>query len=157
MRKSWHATFFNIAQEMSERSTCLHRQYGCVAVRDKMILATGYNGAPRGLAHCTELGCARDGMKSGEHPELCRATHAEQNVVASAARLGISLIGSTLYIKDLPCILCTKIIINAGIREVIVLGLDYPGHDVSLATLRGAGVRVYLYIRATEEIRELTI
>jgi len=142
MRKSWDETFFAIAEEMSLRSTCKRRHYGCVAVRDNTILSTGYNGAPRGLPHCTDIGCAREGMESGTHHELCRATHAEQNVVANAARMGVCLNGATLYIKDIPCILCTKILINVGIGEVRVLGCSYPGYHESLDMFNAAGIIV---------------
>jgi len=142
MRKSWHETFFAVVDEMSRRSTCKRRQYGCVAVRDKTIISTGYNGAPRGLPHCLDIGCARKGMKSGTHPELCRATHAEQNVVANAARMGVSLFGATIYIKDVPCVLCAKILINSGISQVIVKGCEYPGYKDSIMMFSKACIEV---------------
>jgi dCMP deaminase len=146
MRKSWHETFFAVADEMAKRSTCKRRQYGCVAVRDKTIISTGYNGAPRGLPHCTDIGCARKGMKSGTHPELCRATHAEQNVVANAARMGVSLLSATVYIKDIPCVLCAKILINAGILDVIVTGNEYPDYMKSQVMFSQAGIKLWFLV-----------
>jgi dCMP deaminase len=111
----------------SKRSTCLRRQIGALIVRDKRILATGYNGAPSGLAHCAEVGCLRDKMKipSGERQELCRGLHAEQNAIIQASLLGVSIKDSILYCTHQPCILCAKMIINAGIKKVIFAG-DYP-------------------------------
>lgn len=103
------------------RSTCLRRQVGAVIVKDKKILATGYNGAPSGLPHCLEVGCLRDklGIPSGERHELCRGLHAEQNAVIQAAYHGVSINGATLYCTNLPCIICTKMLINAGIQRVV--------------------------------------
>jgi len=103
------------------RSTCLRRQVGAVIVKDKKILATGYNGAPSGLAHCLEVGCLRDklGIPSGERHELCRGLHAEQNAIIQAAYHGVSVNGATLYCTNLPCIICTKMLINAGIQRVV--------------------------------------
>ena len=103
------------------RSTCLRRQVGAVLVKDKKILATGYNGAPSGLPHCLDVGCLRDELKipSGERHELCRGLHAEQNAIIQAAYYGVSINGATLYCTNLPCIICTKMLINAGIQRVV--------------------------------------
>ncbi len=103
------------------RSTCRRRQVGAIIVKDKKILATGYNGAPSGLPHCLEVGCLRDelGIPSGERHELCRGLHAEQNAIIQAAYHGVSINGSTLYCTNLPCIICTKMLINAGIMRVV--------------------------------------
>jgi dCMP deaminase len=143
-RKTWDETFFAICNEWALRSTCLRRRYGCVAVRDKTVLSTGYNGAPRGLPHCLDLGCAREYAPSGTKHELCRATHAEQNAVANAARIGVSLFGATIYTQDVPCYLCAKILINAGIKEVRVLDKKYPDFDKSLDAFFNAGIPVLM-------------
>jgi len=111
----------DIAFLVAKRSTCLRRQVGAIAVTDKRILATGYNGAPSGLAHCLEVGCLREelGVPSGERHELCRGLHAEQNVIIQAAYHGVSIKGATLYCTNLPCSICSKMLINAGIGDVV--------------------------------------
>jgi dCMP deaminase len=116
-----------LAEVVSKRSTCLRRSVGAILVRDKLILATGYNGAPSGLRHCSETGCVREQLRvpSGERQEICRALHAEQNVLVQAARHGISTKDATLYCTTEPCILCSKMLINAGIRRV-VFKEEYP-------------------------------
>ncbi len=120
-RPSWDRYFMEITNLVASRSTCLRRQVGAVIVRDKRILATGYNGAPAGLRHCAEIGCLREklGVRSGEKHELCRAIHAEQNAIIQAASFGSPMAGATVYVTHHPCILCSKIIINAGIRRVV--------------------------------------
>ena len=119
-RPSWDEYFFQITDLVATRSTCLRRQVGAVLVRDRHILATGYNGSPQGLAHCEDVGCLRleEGIPSGERHELCRAIHAEQNAIIQAARHGISVVGSTLYTTTQPCIICTKMLINAGVEKI---------------------------------------
>ncbi|NLV90959.1 MAG: cytidine deaminase [Firmicutes bacterium] len=126
-RPSWDQYFMEIATLVAKRSTCLRRQVGAVLVRDKHILATGYNGAPAGLAHCSEVGCLRDQRQipSGVQHEMCRGIHAEQNAIIQAALHGVSTQGGTIYCTHQPCILCAKMIINAGIRRVVFAG-DYP-------------------------------
>jgi len=121
-RPDWDTYFMEIAQLVSKRSTCLRRKVGAVLVKEKRILATGYNGAPTGLAHCKEVGCIREKLKipSGERHELCRGLHAEQNAILQAAYHGVSIKGSKLYITCHPCSVCAKMIINAGIEEVII-------------------------------------
>jgi len=109
-----------IAEHVAERSTCLRRQVGAVVVKDKRILSTGYNGAPSGIDHCLDVGCLREQMKipSGERHELCRAIHAEQNAIVQAAYHGVTIKGATLFCTNLPCSICAKMIINAGIQKI---------------------------------------
>ena len=120
-RPSWDEYFMEITRLVARRSTCLRRQVGAVLVKDKNILATGYNGAPSGVAHCLDVGCLREKMNipSGERHELCRGLHAEQNAIIQAAKHGTNIDGATLYCTTMPCIICTKMIINAGITKVI--------------------------------------
>ena len=126
-RPSWEQYFMEIARLVASRSTCLRRQVGAVIVKDKNVLATGYNGTPSGITHCSETGCLREQLKipSGERHELCRGLHAEQNVIVQAAKHGININGSTLYCTNSPCIICSKMIINAGIKEIVYLD-GYP-------------------------------
>jgi len=126
-RPSWDEYFLEVAILVSKRATCLRRSVGAVLVKDKKILATGYNGAPSGLNHCLDIGCLREKLKvpSGERQELCRGLHAEQNVLVQAALYGVSTKGSTLYVTNQPCGICAKMLINAGIRE-IVISAGYP-------------------------------
>ena len=110
-----------IVDLVAQRSTCVRRQVGAVIVKDKNILATGYNGAPRGLAHCADVGCLRDQLNvpSGEKHELCRGLHAEQNAIIQAAYHGVGISGATIYTATFPCVICAKMIINAGIVRVV--------------------------------------
>jgi dCMP deaminase len=126
-RPTWDEYFVDIARLVSSRSTCLRRKVGAVLVRDKKILATGYNGAPSNIEHCDKAGCLRAKLRipSGQRHELCRGLHAEQNALLQAALHGTSLKGATLYSTIQPCIICAKMIINAGIKEVVISG-DYP-------------------------------
>ncbi len=121
-RPSWDEYFLEVAGLVAKRSTCLRRHVGAVAVLDKRILATGYNGAPSGLKHCIDIGCLREKLKipSGQRQELCRALHAEQNALIQASLYGVSLKGSTLYATNQPCVICAKMLINAGIKEVVI-------------------------------------
>ena len=116
--------FLKIASVVAERSTCRRHHVGAVAVKDKHILATGYNGAPSGLKDCLELGCLRDerNIPSGERHEICRGTHAEQNVIIQASLHGISLEGSTIYATHTPCRLCAKMLVNAKIKRYVSYG-----------------------------------
>ncbi|MHB8126335.1 MAG: deoxycytidylate deaminase [Desulfitobacteriaceae bacterium] len=120
-RPSWDSYFMQIAQVVASRSTCLRRQVGAVIVKDRQILSTGYNGSPTGLRHCGELGCLRQSLEipPGERTEICRAVHAEQNALLQAARHGVAIEGADMYTSVQPCVLCTKMIINTGIRRVI--------------------------------------
>jgi len=137
-----------IAKLASSRSTCLRRQVGAVIVKDKKILATGYNGAPQGLPHCLDIGCLREklGIPSGERHELCRATHAEQNAIVQAAMFGASIKDSIIYSTTHPCILCTKLIINAGIKKIIIED-SYPD-EMSEEMLRQAKVEILVLKRS---------
>jgi dCMP deaminase len=121
-RKSWDHYFMDIAQLVSERSTCLRRRVGAVLVRDKRMLSTGYNGAAHGLEHCDEVGCLRDKLHipPAERIEICRGIHAEQNALVQAASFGISVNGAMLYCTHEPCITCSKMLLNAGIRQFVV-------------------------------------
>ncbi len=127
---------------VSRRSTCLRRHVGAILVKDRRILATGYNGAPAGLKHCRETGCLRADIDipSGERHELCRGLHAEQNAIIQAAYHGISIRGAVLYCTNKPCVICSKMLINAGIREIYY----DDGYDDPLADqmLKEAGIRV---------------
>ncbi|SPD76210.1 Cytidine and deoxycytidylate deaminase zinc-binding region [uncultured Desulfobacterium sp.] len=121
MRPSWSEYFMSITKMVAKRSTCLRRQVGAVLVKDRRILATGYNGAPAGLRHCEEVGCLRqdNSIPSGERHELCRGLHAEQNAIIQAAYHGIAISGSTLYCTNKPCVICSKMLINAGIKKIV--------------------------------------
>src|SRR5512145_3376711 len=122
-RPSWDEYFMEITHLVARRSTCLRRQVGAVLVKDKNILSTGYNGAPSGVPHCLDVGCLREqmGIPSGERHELCRGLHAEQNAILQAAHHGVSIEGADLYCTNLPCIICSKMLINAGIKKVYYL------------------------------------
>ena len=126
-RPSWDEYFMDITKRVATRSTCLRRAVGAILVHDKRIIASGYNGGPTGLAHCLDIGCLREklGIPSGQQHELCRGIHAEQNAIIQAARYGVSIEGATLYCTTQPCTQCTKMLINAGITE-IVYAEGYP-------------------------------
>jgi dCMP deaminase len=126
-RPSWDDYFMRIAHVVAERSTCMRRHVGALVVMDKRILSTGYNGAPSGLPHCREVGCLRQihQVPSGQRHELCRGLHAEMNALLQGSRHGVSMEGSTIYSTHVPCSLCTKMIINTGVRRVVAC-TDYP-------------------------------
>jgi dCMP deaminase len=126
-RPSWDEYFMKLAWLVAERSTCERHHVGAVIARDKRILTTGYNGAAAGVKDCIELGCLRNEMNipSGTRHEICRAIHAEQNAIIQGGFHGISIKGSTLYCTHSPCILCAKMIVNAGIKRV-VMSIVYP-------------------------------
>ncbi len=119
-RPSWVTYFMDITSLVAKRSTCLRRAVGALIVKDKRILATGYNGAPTKIRHCLEIGCLREELNvpSGEKHELCRGIHAEQNAIIQAAFHGVSIKGATLFCTNLPCSICTKMIINAGVKRI---------------------------------------
>lgn len=141
-RPGWDEYFMEIARVVATRSTCLRRQVGAVLVNNRQILATGYNGAPRGAAHCAEVGCLRDklGIPSGERHELCRGLHAEQNAVIQAAFHGVRIGGAEMYCTHQPCVLCAKILVNAGITTLHYVG-DYPD-QLALDVFAEAGTRL---------------
>lgn len=126
-RINWEQYFLEIAQVVAKRSSCLRRQVGAVIVKDNRILATGYNGVPAGIKHCDKRGCYRDlnNIPSGQRHELCLGLHAEQNAILQAALHGVSIKESVIYITHQPCIICAKMIINAGIKRVYFQG-EYP-------------------------------
>lgn len=126
-RPSWDSYFMEIAKLVATRSTCLRRSVGAVIVKDKRILATGYNGVPKSLPHCLDIGCLRDqqNVPSGQRHELCRGLHAEQNAIIQAATSGVSIEGAELYCTHHPCSLCVKMILNASICSVYYLD-GYP-------------------------------
>lgn len=133
-----------IAHLVAERSTCLRRKVGAVAVRDKRILATGYNGAPTNIAHCADVGCLREqmGIPSGERHELCRALHAEQNVICQCAVHGISMQGADIYCTTQPCLICAKMLINCQVKN-IYFSEQYPD-QLTETMLTEAGVNFEL-------------
>ena len=141
-RPSWEDYFLQLADLVASRSTCLRRQVGAVLVRDERIIATGYNGAPRGIQHCLEAGCLREkmGIPSGERYELCRGVHAEQNAIINAAYYGVSTKGAVLYCTNQPCLICARMIINAGIIKVVHRG-NFDD-DFALQFMEEAGIEM---------------
>ena len=142
-RPAWDEYFLDIVGLVAKRATCLRRRVGAALVRDRRILSTGYNGAPSGLRHCLEIGCLREQnhIPSGERHELCRGLHAEQNAIIQAALHGVSVKGATLYCTNHPCIICVKMIINAGIVRIVVGG-DYRD-GLAEEMLAEAGIEVF--------------
>lgn len=147
--------FLKIASVVAERATCHRHHVGAVAVRDKHILTTGYNGAPAGLKDCLELGCLRDelGIPSGERHEICRGIHAEQNVIIQAALHGVSLEGSTIYCTHTPCNLCAKMLVNAKIKRLVSYGAY--NDSAFLALFQEAGIEIDTKKRPSAQIRYL--
>lgn len=141
-RVSWTEYFINIAYMVAERSTCTRRKVGAVAVKDKHILATGYNGVPSGVEHCLNTGCLRAKLNipSGERHEICRGLHAEQNVIIQCAVHGISLQGADIYCTTQPCFICTKMLINCGVKRIFCVE-SYPD-ELALEMLREANVQL---------------
>ncbi len=141
-RPDWDEYFLQMAQLAATRSTCLRRHVGAILVRDRRVIATGYNGAPSGIKHCIETGCLRQQLKipSGQRYEICRGNHAEQNAIINAAYYGVSTEGATLYCTHQPCTICARMLINAGIRRVVHLG-DFPD-ERAVAFLQEAGIEL---------------
>ncbi len=141
-RPQWDEYFMQIAQVAEKRSTCLRRTVGAVIVKDNRIMTTGYNGVPSGIKHCEERGCLREELKvpSGQRHELCRGLHAEQNAIIQAAHLGQSIAGGTLYCTNQPCVICAKMIINAGIKRIVIKE-GYPD-DLAVEILGEAGLKI---------------
>jgi len=141
-RPSYDEYFMEMAHVVAKRSTCLRRKVGAILVKDKHILSTGYNGAPKGLRHCSEVGCLREKLNvpPGERHELCRGLHAEQNVIIQAAVFGISIKDSVLYCTNTPCVVCVKMLINAGVKEIVFSG-DYPD-DLAKKMLSESNIKV---------------
>lgn len=144
-RPTWNEYFLQITQLVATRSTCMRRQVGGLLVKNKNILATGYNGVPSGISHCDLSGCLREQLKvpSGERHELCRGLHAEQNAIIQAARHGVNIEGSTLYCTDSPCSICTKMLINAGVTQIF-FARGYPD-ELSRQMLAEAQIEAVQY------------
>ncbi len=145
IRPGWNEYFMNMAQLVSTRTTCIRRGVGAVIVKEKRVLATGYNGVPKGIEHCLVRGCLREklGIPSGQRQEICRGLHAEQNAIIQAARFGISIKDSVIYCTHQPCVTCAKMIINAGIVEVI-FGGEYPD-KLAIEMLKEAKIKLTKY------------
>jgi len=144
-RPSWEQYFMDITFLVAKRATCRRRKVGAILVKDKRVLSTGYNGAPMGLDHCLDIGCLREkkNIPSGERHELCRGLHAEQNAIIQAAYHGVSVRGSILFCTNLPCIICVKMIINAGIKK-IVYGDGYAD-ELSRSMIEESGIELVEY------------
>ncbi len=153
MRPSWDEYFMRLAYLVSTRATCTRRKVGAVIVKDKRVLATGYNGPPKGLAHCDITGCIREELNvpSGQRHELCRGLHAEQNAIIQAAVHGVSIKGATIYVTNHPCVVCSKMIINAEMAE-IVYAEGYPDELAELILLE-SGIKVRKYV-LKDEVKE---
>ena len=144
-RPSWDEYFMEMAELTAKRSTCMRRHVGAVIVKDRRAIATGYNGAPRGIMHCEDRGgCLRQQLNvpSGQRHELCMALHAEQNAIIQAAAMGNSIEGGTIYITHQPCAICAKMIINAGISRIVVKE-GYPD-QLSVDILDEAGLKIIM-------------
>jgi len=146
-RPDWDTYFMDMARLAERRSTCLRRRVGAVVAKDKMVMATGYNGTPKGVTHCEVAGCLREklGVPSGQRHELCLGLHAEQNAIIQAAYHGVSIRGGTMYCTFRPCVICVKMIINAGLERVVFLG-DYPD-ELAGTVAAEAGLKM---VRLTE-------
>ncbi len=142
MRPNWDEYFMEMAMVAKKRSTCMRRQVGAVIVKDNRILATGYNGAPKGIRHCGETGCLRENLNipSGERHELCKGLHAEQNAIIQAAVFGSAIEGGTIYTTLSPCILCTKMLINSGIKRIVLR--DEYNDQLSKELLQESGIEI---------------
>lgn len=142
MRTDIDTYFMKIAKLVSERSTCIKQHVGAVLVKDKHIIATGYNGAPRGIPHCTKETCLRLDTKSLEESHLCRGTHAEQNAIIQAAYHGTPTVNSMIYTTHFPCMSCVKILINAGVKEIVYEKEYDMGNKLKMDLLSNAGIRI---------------
>lgn len=144
-RPSWDEYFMKLAHEVATRTTCMRRAVGAIIVKERRILATGYNGVPTGIRHCFEAGCLREelGIPSGERHEMCKGLHAEQNAIIQAARYGINISDSSIYITTQPCVVCAKMIINAGIQEIVY---QNPYDDeLAMSLLKEAGIKMRVF------------
>jgi dCMP deaminase len=144
-RPPYDEYFMEMAYVVSKRSTCIRRNVGAILVKDKHILSTGYNGAPKGHKHCSEVGCLREeaDVPSGERHEICRGLHAEQNVVIQAAVFGIPIKNSILYCTNSPCVVCAKMLINAGVKEIVFSG-NYPD-DLAKKILEESNIKLRMF------------
>lgn len=144
-RPTWDEYFMTIAHDVATRATCIRRKVGAVIVKEKRILSTGYNGVPTGITHCTPETCLRTiyNVPSGERHELCRGLHAEQNAIIQAAYHGVSIANAIIYVTHQPCSICTKMLINAGIKTFIV---EHPYNDeLAQAMMDEAGIYTVLF------------
>lgn len=153
-RPSWDQYFMDLAEQVETRTTCLRRPVGSVIVKDRRILATGYNGVPSGLRHCSETGCLRQklGVPSGQRHEICRGLHAEQNAIIQAAKHGINIQGASIYVTTQPCVVCAKMLINAGIVEIVYKD-PYPD-ELSMELLGESGIKLRVFKPDAEHIDE---
>ena len=144
-RPSWDEYFMKLANEVATRTTCMRRGVGALIVKERRILATGYNGVPTGLRHCDVTGCLCQqlGVPSGQRHEICRGLHAEQNALLQAARYGINIEGASIYITTQPCVVCAKMLINAGISEIIYQN-PYPD-ELSMELLKESGIKMRVF------------
>ena len=144
-RPSWDEYFMEIAHVVSKRSTCLRRSVGAVIVKNRQLGATGSTGTPKDLPHCSQVGCLREQLKvpSGKNHELCRGIHAEQNAVVQAAYHGVSVNGGTLYCTHQPCVVCTKILINAGIKRIVYAN-PYPD-KLAEDMMQASGIEIEIF------------
>jgi len=135
----------DIAKLVASRSTCVRRKVGAVIVKDKNILTTGYNGTPMGISHCDSVGCLRDKMMvpSGQRHELCRGLHAEQNAIIQAAKHGVNIADGTLYCTNAPCVICAKMLINAGLKKIVYLE-GYPD-ELAKEILQESAIEISVY------------
>jgi dCMP deaminase len=142
-KESWDSYFMRVALLVSERSSCTHRKVGAVIVKDKRILATGYNQPPSGFPHCDEIKCIRDvlNIKSGEYQEICYGLHAEQNALMQAARFGISTLDASIYVTHQPCSICSRLIVNSGIKKVYY-NEPYPD-SLSKFFFKNCGIEIF--------------
>ena len=154
-RPNWHKYFMDMAFLVSTRATCLRRKVGAVIVRNNQVLSTGYNGAPKHVTHCAVTGCLREKLKvpSGERHELCRGVHAEQNAIIQAAVNGHSIKGAELYCTHQPCIICSKMIINAEIKTIYI-SEPYPD-ELAQEMLKEAEVSLYKVDRETGNLTKI--
>ena len=154
-RPLWNEYFMKIAELVSTRSTCLRRKVGAIIVKDNQIIATGYNGAPKGVPHCEEVGCLREKLNvpAGERHEICRGVHAEQNAIIQAAVNGTSIKNAVMYSTCQPCSICAKMIINAEIKTVYI-SERYPD-KLAEDMFMDAGVQMILYDTKTKELKRI--
>ncbi|HOG26310.1 MAG TPA: cytidine/deoxycytidylate deaminase family protein [Candidatus Cloacimonas sp.] len=154
-RPSWQQYFMEMAYLAAKRSTCLRRKVGAVLVRDNQIISTGYNGSPKGVPHCAEIGCLRkqQNVPSGKNHELCRGVHAEQNAIIQAAINGSSTRGSILYCTNQPCSICARLIINAEIKTVYIAE-TYPD-ELGEELFREAGIELIQYELKSNTLKKL--
>ncbi|MEW6367439.1 MAG: deaminase [Acidobacteriota bacterium] len=150
-RPSWDAYFMDIARMVAMRSNCLKRKVAAVIAKDRRIISTGYNGTPRGIRNCNEGGCPRCNQfaDSGSGLEECYCSHGEENAIVQAAYHGVCIAGGTLYSTHAPCLLCTKMIINSGIVEVVYSD-EYPLNAAAFQLLREAGIQLRKFERDSQ-------